>query len=393
LTASTGAGGRPSAFLRRLSVRNLRAYAELDLDLRPGPQLIWGPNAAGKTTLVEAVILLAQGRSHRTSTDAELIRWGADFLRIEGELARVPDEPGASGDPDSTLTMGLAAGQRKKIQVNGVPRRSAALADHLRIVLFGPEDMLLVVGSPGLRRATLDAAAAPLDPSYETNMATYERALAQRNSVLRAMRDGTATADQLRLWDEPLLTAGAAIVESRLRFLDLLAEPLADVHREIAPAEEAVRLSYSSNAEPAAGETVLAALVRRLKETSEKEQWNGSTLVGPHRDDLIFSLGGRELRTFASRGQQRTAILAFKMAQLDLLTARDRRPPLLLLDDVFSELDPDRRRHLVRRIAELPQVLVTTTDPDELDPDLRARSVSWQVTGGDDGARVKEVRQ
>ena len=167
--------------------------------------------------------------------------------------------------------------------------------------------------------------------------------------------------------------------------------PLATVHAEIAPAEEPLRLAYSSNAEPAVGESVRDALARRLAETAEKEVWNGSTLVGPHRDDLLFSLGGRELRTFASRGQQRTAILAFKMAQLDLLTRRDGRPPLLLLDDVFSELDPDRRRHLVRRIAELPQALVTTTDPDELDEDLRARSRSWRVTGGEDGASVVAV--
>ena len=137
-----------------------------------------------------------------------------------------------------------------------------------------------------------------------------------------------------------------------------------------------------TNAPPAPSESPRDALARRLVETAEKEVWNGSTLVGPHRDDLAFELGGRDLAGFASRGQQRTAILAFKLAELDLLTALDGRPPLLLLDDVFSELDPDRRSHLVRRIAELPQAFVTTTTLDDLDPGLRAIATAWEVRPG-----------
>jgi DNA replication and repair protein RecF len=151
-------------------------------------------------------------------------------------------------------------------------------------------------------------------------------------------------------------------------------------------------MSYSSNAAPLPGERPREALARRLRETADKEQWNGSTLIGPHRDDLIFSIGGRDLSTFASRGQQRTAILALKLAELDILTALDGKPPLLLLDDVFSELDPARRGHLVRRIAALPQALITTTDPADIDADLRRQARSWQVMAGDDdnpgGARI-----
>ncbi|HVL53195.1 MAG TPA: hypothetical protein VM344_02940, partial [Vitreimonas sp.] len=130
------------------------------------------------------------------------------------------------------------------------------------------------------------------------------------------------------------------------------------------------------------------ALRRRLDETADKEVWNGSTLVGPHRDDLGFELGGRDLAGFASRGQQRTAILALKLAELDLLTAHDGRPPLLLLDDVFSELDPSRRAHLVRRIAELPQAFVTTTTLDDLDPALRAAATTWRVEARPGGAAL-----
>ncbi len=159
--------------------------------------------------------------------------------------------------------------------------------------------------------------------------------------------------------------------------------------REIAPDEASVSrltLRYETNVPPLPGEAPRDALARRLAETADKEVWNGSTVIGPHRDDLVFELDGRDLATFASRGQQRTAILALKLAELDVVTAIDGRPPLLLLDDVFSELDPDRRSHLVRRIAALPQAFVTTTTLDDLDPDLRAIATAWEVRTGPDGA-------
>jgi DNA replication and repair protein RecF len=251
--------------------------------------------------------------------------------------------------------------------------------------------MLLVAGSPGLRRAVLDRLAASLYPAYASDLATYGRALQQRNGLLRAIREETATRDELRYWDRPFLEAGAAVLGARLRLLDDLAGPLAAAHAEIAP-EEAVRgalgLQYLTNAPPGPGESPADALSRRLGETAEKEAWNGTTLVGPHRDDMAFQLEGRDLAAFASRGQQRTAILALKLAELDLLTALGGRPPLLLLDDVFSELDPARRAHLVRRIAALPQAFVTTTTLDDLDPALRAIATSWQVQPDDAGATL-----
>src|SRR4029077_9729131 len=161
-----------------------------------------------------------------------------------------------------------------------------------------------------------------------------------------------------------------------------LAGPLARAHAEIAPDEAAaarLTVGYVTNAPALPGEAPRDALERRLRETADKEVWNGTALIGPHRDDVAFTLDEREMSGFASRGQQRTAILAFKLAELDLLTAQDGRPPLLLLDDVFSELDPDRRAHLVRRIAGLPQAFVTTTTLDDLDPTLLAFGASCRV--------------
>lgn len=373
--------------LDRLRLTDLRSYATLEVEFGGGPQLVWGPNAAGKTSLLEAMVVLARGGSHRTTTDVELIRWGADVTRIEGrsgadelEVALVrPGSPAA------------ASGARKRVRVNGLPRRGTALAERLRVVLFAPEDMLLVAGSPSLRRGTLDQLATTLVPGYAAELATYGRALQQRNGLLRSIRDETASRDDLRYWDRPFLDAGGAVVAARHALLGQLGRPLAAAHAEIAPDEAAagaLGLEYVTNAPPGPSEAPRDALERRLAETAEKEVWNGTTLVGPHRDDLAFVMGGRDLAAFASRGQQRTAILALKLAELDLVTAHDARAPLLLLDDVFSELDPARRAHLVRRIAELPQAFVTTTTLDDLDPALRAIATPWQVQADPGGARL-----
>ena len=344
---------------------------------------MWGPNAAGKTSLLEAIVLLAWGHSHRTSTDAELIRWGADVTRIEGVVG--------TDELDLTLVRPGSAqasgGSRKRIRVNGVPRRAASLSGALRVVMFAPEEMLLVAGSPSLRRAALDRIAAGRFPAYASALSTYTRALQQRNGLLRAIRDETADRSQLRYWDKPFLDAGGEVVDLRLEVVSELGAPFAAAHAEIAPDEAAravLGLRYETNAPARAGEAPREALERRLAETAEKEAWNGTTLVGPHRDDLSFVLGERDLAGFASRGQQRTAILAFKLAELDLLTAIDGRPPLLLLDDVFSELDPERRSHLVRRIASLPQAFVTTTTLDDLDAGLLAIADTWRVDANAD---------
>jgi len=369
---------------------DLRGYAALEAQFGPGPQLVWGPNAAGKTSLLEAIVLIAWGRSHRTSTDPELIRWGADLARVEGRAGDETIEV-ALIRPGSPASGGGSGSGRKRIRVNGVPRRAGGLTGLLRTVVFAPEEMLLVAGPPGLRRSALDQLAGQRSPAYLRDLAAYGRILQQRNGLLRSIREETAARADLRYWDGPLLDAGGAIVSERLRLLEALAEPLALAHAEIAPDEVPagrLGLRYETNAPRLPGESPRDALARRLEETAEKEVWNGTTLVGPHRDDLVFELGGRDLAGFASRGQQRTAILAFKLAELDLLTVLDGRPPLLLLDDVFSELDPARRSHLVRRIADLPQAFVTTTTLDDLDPSLRAAATSWEVIPGPEGARL-----
>lgn len=375
--------------LHSIQIDDLRAYRRVGATFGPGPQLVWGPNAAGKTSLVEAITLLAWGRSHRTTNDGELVRWGAEFSRVEGRIDDDPARPGAHERTVEVVVARAGTGTRKRIRVDGIGRRASALGAILRVVVFAPEEMLLVVGAPALRREAVDRLASQLLPTHGADLATYTRSLAQRNQLLRQIRDEGADRAQLRFWTEQCIELGAAVVAGRQRLLEALAEPLAAAHRLIAPDEAsagALGLEYRTNAPPGPGETTRDALRRRFHETAEKEVWNGTTLIGPHRDDIAFVLGGRDLAGFASRGQQRTAILALKLAELDLVTSHDGRPPLLLLDDVFSELDPARRGHLVRKVGELPQAFVTTTTVADLDPELARMATAWQVVPDPAGA-------
>lgn len=365
--------------VEELELRDFRSYAGLTAAFSSGPQIVVGPNAAGKTNLVEALVVLALGRSHRTHADAEMIRWDAPFARVAARTLRAGRDD--AGDLEVVIER-QGAGARRRVRVNGAARRPGSLAESLRAVVFAPESMLLVAGPPSLRREALDQLAAQRYPTYARTLATYGRALTQRNSLLRAIREGTAARDELPYWDGVMVEQGGQIVTLRLDLLAALAEPLAAAHDEIAPGEGRLTLRYASNAGPLGGERPAEALRRRLAETAEKELWNGMTLVGPHRDDCTFELENRALAGFASRGQQRTAILALKLAELDLLARVDDEPPLLLLDDVFSELDPDRRHHLVRRLHDLPQAFVTTTALSDLDPALVAEAATWRVVDG-----------
>lgn len=357
---------------------SFRTYATLDASFPAGPQVVVGANAAGKTNLLESLVVLGTARSHRAAADGELISWGADFARLEVSVATETHVSSV----EVVIARTPVGGSRKRVLINGVGRRPGALTGALPLVLFAPEDMLLITGSPGARRAAIDLLVAQTVPSAAATQANYARALTQRNNLLRAIRDGSAAPDELRYWDGVVVEDGALMVEWRRDMLAALAAPLAAAHKEIAPAETPLELNYVSNAQPTADESTGQALRRRLAETADKEQWNGMTLVGPHRDDIAFVSGGRDLAGFASRGQQRTAILAFKLAQLEHLRSELGQSPLLLLDDVFSELDPQRRAHLVRRIGELPQAFVTTTTTDDLDPALVRAATVWQVRDG-----------
>jgi DNA replication and repair protein RecF len=239
---------------------DLRGYASLEATFGPGPHLVWGPNAAGKTTLLEAMVILAWGRSHRTTADGELIRWGADLARIEGRIGQDTIEV-------AIVRAGTGSAGRKRIRVNGLGRRATGLTGLLRVVLFAPEEMLLIAGSPALRRAVIDQFASIGSPAYADALTIYGRTLQQRNSLLRAIREDGVSRAELQFWDGAFLDAGGAIVAERRRLLEVVAGPLAAAHAEIAPDEAAggrLTLRYATNAPPLPGESPRDALARRM---------------------------------------------------------------------------------------------------------------------------------
>lgn len=379
--------------LTRLALEQIRSYAAAELLPSAGLTIVVGANGTGKTNLLEAIHTTISGRSHRAGTDLELVRHGAPFGRVRLELGGGTHAGGATADlvlPGA----GPPAGLRKRLTVNGVARRTSSLVETARVVLFRPEEMLLLVGSPFDRRRFLDGIVAQRDRRAARDLVEASRVLQQRNALLRAIRAEEADIDALGFWDEQLALVGARVMLARLAVLRDLAERISPLHDSVAtPGEErlSLRLTYADalkeawperDAErtPAADELV-AAYRRRIADVRPKEAWNGVSLVGPQRDDLRVELGGREVSVHASRGQQRTIILAMKLAETDLLGADGPRP-IVLLDDVFSELDPERAERLSDLLVGRGQVIVTTADPGTLTVARRRHAAIWRIRDG-----------
>jgi len=400
--------------LNYLSLSNFRNYIRLELNLPDRLTVIQGGNAQGKTNLLEAIHLLATGRSPRAGAERELINW----LALEGPLpyARLAGEIGAGKEAQKLeLVLELAPNGgnngptvRKQVRINGVPKRTLDLVGRLRVVLFMPEDVGLVTGAPTERRRYLDIALCQIEPSYCRALSEYNRAVAQRNALLKRLRDFGGDPNQLAFWDGQMAEQGSTLIARRahaIRDLDRLA---AERHRALSGGSERLRLGYLPSADPhfvpgvqeggARGRRRLAeapAVYQAVSREEIKERYlaqlrrarvqeiaAGSCLLGPHRDDLGFTVEGRDLRPFGSRGQQRTAALALKLAEVQMMQEATGESPLLLLDDVMSELDSARRRALLDALAGVDQAIVTTTDWNDFSPELLAQARTLQVEGG-----------
>jgi DNA replication and repair protein RecF len=386
---------RPSMELSRLALTDFRSYASAELEPEPGLTVVAAPNGAGKTNLLEAIHATITGRSHRAAVDAELVRHGAGFARVLLELG------GGTAAGGATLelvvpTAPAPAGIRKRLTVNGVSRRSSSVAETARAVLFRPEEMLLLVGSPADRRRFLDGIVAQRDRRAARDLVDAARILAQRNGLLRAIRAEEAELDSLGFWDEQLAHVGARVMRARLEVVREVGERIGPLHDAVAAPTErggSVSLVYVDGLKEAWPERVsplvripevdelAAAHRRRIADVRQREAWNGVSLVGPQRDDLRAELAGRDVATHASRGQQRTIILSLKLAETDLLGADGPRP-IVLLDDVFSELDPDRAARLSDLLAGRGQVIVTTADPGTLEAARRRDAAVWRIVDG-----------
>ena len=381
--------------LTRLVLTDFRSYAAAELLPDPGLTVVAAPNGTGKTNLIEAIHVAITGRSHRAAIDADLVRHGADFARVVLELG--------GGTPAGGATLELvlpgpqpAAGIRKRLTLNGVPRRSSTVTETARAVLFRPEEMLLLVGSPSDRRRFLDGILAQRDRRAARDLVEVARVLAQRNALLRAIRAEEAELASLAFWDEQLAQVGARVMRARLEVVRELAGRIGPLHDAVAAPNERgapVVLAYVDGLKEAwadrAGPSerlpsdveLSEAYRRRMAEVRQREAWNGMSLVGPQRDDLRADLAGRDVATHASRGQQRTIILAMKLAETELL-GEDGPRPIVLLDDVFSELDPDRSARLSDLLGDRGQVIVTTADPGSLAAARRRDAAIWRISDG-----------
>lgn len=347
--------------ITELTLRSYRSYETLHLAFDPGVQIFLGANAQGKTNIIEALYYAAFGRSHRTSSDAELIRVGADGAYI-GLSFRRHDVP-------SELSFTFARGARRRITYAGESLRQRDLVGILPMVLFSPEDLFLVKGAPALRRRYLDAELSQASPAYYGELLRYTRILKQRNAVLKDIRERIAAPDDLPPWDAQLARSAAYIVTRRIAAVAQLGALSARVQAVLAAGEE-LALTYEiagAGAEDFAEDDMTESLHvwynKMLCEGRARDIARAATGVGPHLDDLVLRVGGMSLRSYGSQGQQRTGALALKLAELFYLQENIGEAPILLLDDVMSELDADRRRALLDFIRhEHIQTFITATD-------------------------------
>ena len=343
--------------VRHLSLTNFRLYSRLEVDLPAGPLILVGANAQGKTSLLEALYYLATGQSHHATSDRQLINFltlrteNLPFTRIVGEAASSADpapkrveirlivDPTTSGD----------GRMRKEVLVNGVKRRVSDLAGQVNVVLFLPQDLTLIEGSPSDRRRYVDIALSQVDPDYSLALSEYNKVLSQRNALLKQLQERGGPDGQLEFWDERLAEHGALIFTTRAAALADLETRASAIHRDLTRGADGLRLAYHPAFDPAAApdgqlglaldvpihrssigqEEVQSGLLEKLRATRSEEIARGMTLSGPHRDEVRFLASGLDLGTYGSRGQARTAVLALKLAEVEWMQARTGEWPII----------------------------------------------------------------
>ncbi len=336
--------------VERLRLRDFRTYATADVAVGPGLTVLHGPNGAGKSNLLEALYFGCTARSCRTANERDMVRFDAPAARVEVDTS---DRDGAH-----TLSVGFQPGEPKRIKVDGVPveRLTDSPARPL-VSVFLPDRLELVKGAPSLRRAHLDQLVAALWPSRAGNRAQYSRAMAQRNALLGRVRAGRVGAAALDAWDAELSRWGIALRDDRAAAVARVAEGFPQLAGELGLAGVA-EVRYRPRTKATEPTELAAELLERRASDVER----GFTQHGPHRDELLLLRDGRELKSFGSQGEQRLALLALLLAERAVLTEERGAPPLMLLDDVMSELDADRRGMLIARLDDGGQAVVTTTD-------------------------------
>lgn len=342
--------------VKKLSLDHFRNYESCVFEPGPGINLIVGENAQGKTNLLEAIFYCCFGRSHRTSRDKEMIAYDAPQALIRLESVRT--------DTLHELSVRLSQAEGRRIKADGLPlTRIGELMGLLNCVLFAPEHLSIVKDGPAERRRFLDMQLSQLRPQYFYSLQRAVRTLNQRNALLKEIAKHPSLLPTLDMWDEQLARVGAEIAQSRRQAIAFLDEEARRAHASLTDGREELRLWYISQTvdAPDAAEQLLG----RLRAARSEDLRRMTTTVGIHRDDMGVTINGKEARTFASQGQQRSAVLSLKLAQLEMAARETGEAPILMLDDVMSELDPQRRRQLIERIDRV-QTFVTCTDLSDL---------------------------
>jgi len=339
-----------------IRLANFRNYSSLVLRPDEGLCVLAGDNAAGKTNVLESIFLCALGRSHRTSHDAELIKGTESAGHVGIQL----DTVGGSREIECRLT----TGERKKFIVDKtVLSRSGELLGCLNVVMFAPEDLQIVKGGPAERRRLVDMEISQLRPKYYYALQQYNAVLKQRNALLKSF--SPTSFNTFEPWDDQLAILGANVTIARGEHLERLAAEAMRVHTLLSAGEETLKVVYRPNLPMAAHTDLIGVLREALFENLEQDLSRGNTSVGPHRDDIALYLDGKDLRVYGSQGQQRTTVLSLKLAELEILSQERCEPPVLLLDDVFSELDK-RRQSMLLRAVQGCQTFITCTHLEEL---------------------------
>jgi DNA replication and repair protein RecF len=363
--------------LTSLHLQNYRNYKELDLETPNKVNVFLGPNAQGKTNLLEAIFVLALSKSHRTSKDKELIGWQGDSARISGEADKRYGKV--------KLDLQFSA-QGKKARINGLEQRKLSdFVGSLNVVMFAPEDLEIVKGTPGVRRRFLDMEIGQVQPGYLHTLQQYGKVLQQRNNFLKASYPGGANATMLEVWNTQLAEHGVKIMKKRKHFIHKLQAFAEQIHAGITNGAEKLTIDYrpSYDADALQDESVLfEQFMIKLTQVKDQEIRRGVTLVGPHRDDLAFFINGKEAQIFGSQGQQRTTALSLKLAEIELIHEEIGEYPLLLLDDVLSELDQHRQTQLIETFQSKVQTFITTTGLESVDTSRLQDAGIYHVQGG-----------
>lgn len=366
-------------FINQLQVRNFRNYRKLDIAFDNKVNVIIGENAQGKTNLLEAIYLLAFTKSYRTSHDRELIRWNEEFAKIAGRLVKKQDR---------VVPLELIFHRTgKKAKLNHLEQqRLSEYIGAMNVVMFAPEDLALVKGSPQVRRRFIDMELGQIEPLYLYHLGQYQKLLKQRNHMLKQLQfDKGADITFLHILTEQLVKHAAIILKKRFEFLKLLRKWAHPIHYDISRELEDLKIVYDSSVdvlEEDDEEKLEQKYAEAFKRNEENELRRGSTLIGPHRDDLSFYINDKDVRLYGSQGQQRTTALSLKLAEIDLIYEQVGEYPILLLDDVLSELDDFRQSHLLSTIQGKVQTFVSTTNIDGIHHETLDQASIYHVDNG-----------